>query len=230
MTFDCRAHGETQCKKEEDSLSLDRLSDDLLELLDILYPSGHADLCLVGHSLGGAVVVDFAQKYKKPILGIVVVDIVEELALESLSSMEGYLRKRPISFQSKQAAVQWATESKLLRNAISAENSIPSQLLQVGNEFKWRTDLAKSKLHWNGWFQNLSFKFLSCRAAKLLILAGTDRLDKTLMIGQMQGKFKLEVFANVGHNVQEDDPSRFAESLLSFWNRNQRLQLPIRKQ
>ena len=38
------------------------------------------------------------------------------------------------------------------------------------------------------WFKGLSGKFLSSRAGKLLLLAGTDRLDKPLMIGQMQGK------------------------------------------
>jgi protein phosphatase methylesterase 1 len=33
----------------------------------------------------------------------------------------------------------------------------------------------------------MSKKFLSGKGAKLLLLAGTDRLDKELMIGQMQG-------------------------------------------
>lgn len=37
------------------------------------------------------------------------------------------------------------------------------------------------------WFKGLSGKFLGSRAGKLLLLAGTDRLDKPLMIGQMQG-------------------------------------------
>jgi protein phosphatase methylesterase 1 len=35
----------------------------------------------------------------------------------------------------------------------------------------------------------MSSKFLSGKGAKLLLLAGTDRLDKELMIGQMQGMF-----------------------------------------
>jgi hypothetical protein len=42
-------------------------------------------------------------------------------------------------------------------------------------------------ISWQGWFQDLSEKFLKARAAKFLVLAGTDRLDKTLMIGSMQG-------------------------------------------
>lgn len=34
----------------------------------------------------------------------------------------------------------------------------------------------------------LSKKFLAAKGGKLLLLAGTDRLDKELMIGQMQGR------------------------------------------
>lgn len=78
-----------------------------------------------------------------------------------------------------------------------------------------------------GWFTGLSASFLAARAARLLILAGTDRLDKTLMIGQMQGKFQLEVVSNVGHMLHEDNPGRIAEIVVAFWKRNERLVLPV---
>jgi protein phosphatase methylesterase 1 len=54
-----------------------------------------------------------------------------------------------------------------------------------------------------GWFTGLSSRFLSVRAARLLVLAGTDRLDKELMIGQMMGKFQMEVVPGVGHMLHE---------------------------
>jgi protein phosphatase methylesterase 1 len=40
----------------------------------------------------------------------------------------------------------------------------------------------------------------------VLVLAGTDRLDTELMIGQMQGKFRVVVLADCGHCIQEDVP------------------------
>lgn len=43
------------------------------------------------------------------------------------------------------------------------------------------------------------------------MLAGTDRLDKPLTIGQMQGKYQLHVFAETGHFVQEDIPVGLAK-------------------
>lgn len=54
-----------------------------------------------------------------------------------------------------------------------------------------------------GWFKGLSAAFLAARTARLLVLAGTDRLDKELMIGQMQGKFQLVVVPNTGHMLHE---------------------------
>jgi len=77
----------------------------------------------------------------------------------------------------------------------------------------WRTDLHKTKPHWNGWYAGLSGKFLACRATKVLILAGRDRMDTQLTIAQMQGKFKLVIFPDVGHCLQEDDPTRTVEAL-----------------
>lgn len=50
-----------------------------------------------------------------------------------------------------------------------------------------RPDLAHRPFERTDWFTGLSQKFLNCRTAKLLLLAGTDRLDKDLLIGQMQG-------------------------------------------
>ena len=40
----------------------------------------------------------------------------------------------------------------------------------------------------------------------MLLLAGSDRMDKELTIAHMQGKFKLVVVDNVGHVIQEDRP------------------------
>lgn len=57
--------------------------------------------------------------------------------------------------------------------------------------------------YWIDWFTSLSSLFLSCKTARLLVLAGTERLDRELMIGQMQGKFQLEVISGVGHMLHE---------------------------
>ena len=117
-----------------------------------------------------------------------------------------------------------------IRNPHSARISIPSLFLPApqgtpGPSFRWRTPLRSTSPYWEskfnpfihlvdncidilklciiGWFKGLSSSFLSVRAARLLVLAGTDRLDKELMIGQMQGKFQLVVVPDTGHMIHE---------------------------
>jgi protein phosphatase methylesterase 1 len=66
-------------------------------------------------------------------------------------------------------------------------NDSSSDQSQLTQPWIWRTDLAATKPFWEDWFVGLSKKFLEAKGGKLLLLAGTDRLDKELMVGQMQG-------------------------------------------
>lgn len=89
------------------------------------------------------------------------------------------------------------------------------------DRYIWRHDLLGTSPYWPQWFQGLSSRFLSLPSARLLLLAGTDRLDKDLMVGQMQGKYQLTVFQDVGHSLMEDAPKRTAKCLVEFWRRNE---------
>ncbi|KAH0142552.1 hypothetical protein KCU67_g13961, partial [Aureobasidium melanogenum] len=73
----------------------------------------------------------------------------------------------------------------------------------------------------------MSGLFLRGRAAKALVLAGTDRLDKELMVGQMQGKFQLTVIPEAGHFIQEDVPEKTAHLMIEFFKRNDRSSLVL---
>lgn len=55
-------------------------------------------------------------------------------------------------------------------------------------KYMWRIDLAKTETHWIGWFKGLSAAFLNVPSPKMLLLAGVDRLDRELTVGQMQGE------------------------------------------
>ncbi|KAJ3589313.1 hypothetical protein NHX12_010158 [Muraenolepis orangiensis] len=86
--------------------------------------------------------------------------------------------------------------------------------------FEWRVDLSRTEKFWTGWFKGLSALFLSCTSPKLLLLAGVDRLDKDLTIGQMQGKFQLQVLPQCGHAVHEDAPDKVADAIATFMVRH----------
>uniref|UniRef100_A0A4W6FKM5 Protein phosphatase methylesterase 1 n=1 Tax=Lates calcarifer TaxID=8187 RepID=A0A4W6FKM5_LATCA len=86
--------------------------------------------------------------------------------------------------------------------------------------FTWRVELSKTEKYWDGWFRGLSALFLTCPVPKLLLLAGVDRLDKDLTIGQMQGKFQMQVLPQCGHAVHEDAPEKVADALATFMVRH----------
>jgi hypothetical protein len=63
-----------------------------------------------------------------------------------------------------------------------------------GGPCRWAVDLAGTEPYWRGWFEHLSAAFLDVATAKLLLLAGVDRLDRDLTVGQMQVFFSTNIF------------------------------------
>ncbi|KAJ2918180.1 hypothetical protein MD484_g2256, partial [Candolleomyces efflorescens] len=217
-------------------------------------PTQMPTLLLVGHSMGGSVVVQACprlQEAKYRIAGVAVLDVVEGSALEALPHMHSLLNARPDGFDSVEEAVEWHLSTNTMHNRNSARISIPPIFKHEPNAaypYQWRTPLRSTAPYWTsqyklslspskhthhhldtGWFKGLSNKFLAARTARVLILAGTDRLDKELMIGQMQGKFQQVVVPGVGHMLHEDDPTRIAEIMVEFWKRNERVVVGIKK-
>jgi len=67
-----------------------------------------------------------------------------------------------------------------------------------------------------GWFKGLTSSFLNVKVPKLLFLGEAERMDKELTIAQIQGKFKLIVFNNVGHSIQEDNWKETGKTCYEF--------------
>ncbi|KAK4181623.1 Alpha/Beta hydrolase protein [Triangularia setosa] len=212
-------------------------------------------LIMVGHSLGGAVVTELAYQPLLPpsvsLLGYAVLDVVEGSALDALQSMQTYLSTRPQGFNSLKEGIEWHVRSRTIRNSVSARVSVPALLIdttstsqpqseipvpqpRTSKPWRWRTDLSSTQPFWQGWFIGLSKKFLGQGAkgpgkgaGKMLLLAGTDRLDTELTIGQMQGKYALQVFPEAGHFIHEDLPEKTAVALVDFYRRNDRSALVL---
>lgn len=95
-----------------------------------------------------------------------------------------------------------------------------SSITSINRKYVWRIDLAKTEQHWFGWFKGLSTAFLNVPVPKMLLLAGVDRLDRELTVGQMQGKFQMQVLPACGHAVHEDVPDKVAEAIATFMVRH----------
>ncbi|KAK5209276.1 Protein phosphatase methylesterase 1 [Exophiala xenobiotica] len=265
LSLDARGHGQTTTTTTSggsaptQDLSLSTLAEDLAFVVNAVKTqlkwSALPDIVLIGHSLGGAVVTEVAHErlLGNALLAYGVLDVVEGSAMDALSSMDTYLSTRPKSFPSLASGIEWHLKSRTIRNTTSARVSVPSLLVESKSKdlWTWRTDLGATKPFWEDWFVGLSKKFLESRGGKLLLLAGTDRLDKELMIGQMQGwytlntaqahyvvsiltltlvltgKYQLQVFPDSGHFIQEDQPAKTAHVVADFYRRNDRSALVL---
>jgi len=251
VAIDFRGHGQTKTVNDSD-MSANVLAQDIADVM-LAYFQDLPPVVLLGHSMGGAIAVHIAVKQLIPTLkGLAVIDVVEGTALESLSSMQSFIRSRPAHFKSVEYAIEWSIRAGQLKNLDSAKISMPGQLKKVSKTkmipltestmipgmsniseedpigassaerssddsiYTWNVDLSKTEPYWRGWFENMSSLFLSSPVAKLLILAGVDRLDKEMTIAQMQGKFQMQILANCGHMVHEDVPDKVAEILAGF--------------
>lgn len=216
LAIDCRGHGSTNAPGDKAlDMRLDTLSSDLLSMVqltknEMAWPE-MPPIVLVGHSLGGAVVTDLAKSGRlgTSVLGYAVLDVVEGSAIDALQSMHTYLSTRPLGFATLQAGIEWHIRSRTIRNSISARTSVPALLVFNENDdptrpWRWRTNLGATQPYWEGWFIGLSKKFLGAKGGKLLLLAGTDRLDTELTIGQMQGLLTVGLMLLSEHCVLID--------------------------
>ncbi|KAF7836483.1 protein phosphatase methylesterase 1 [Senna tora] len=222
VAMDLRGHGKSLTDNDLD-LSVETMCNDVLAVIKELYGNSPPAIVLVGHSMGGSVAVHVAaRKTVSNLAGLVVVDVVEGTAMASLIHMQKILSGRMQHFPSIEKAIEWSVRGGSLRNIDSARVSIPTTLKYDDSKkcYVYRTQLEDTEQYWKGWYEGLSDTFLSCPVPKLLLLAGTDRLDRSLTIGQMQGKFQMVLVRHTGHAIQEDVPDEFATLIINFISRN----------
>ncbi|KAK7307937.1 hypothetical protein VNO77_41432 [Canavalia gladiata] len=222
VVMDLRGHGKSLTENDLD-LSVETMCNDVLAVIKELYGDSPPAIIIVGHSMGGSIAVHVAARRSLSTLaGLVVVDVVEGTAMASLIHMQKILSSRMQHFSNLEKAIEWSVRGGSLRNVDSARVSIPATLKYDDSKkcYVYRTELEKTEQYWKGWYEGLSDKFLSCPVPKLLLLAGTDRLDRSLTIGQMQGKFQMVVVRHTGHAIQEDVPDEFATLITNFISRN----------
>lgn len=227
IAYDLRGHGQSTGPVPA-SLDIDGLCQDALRVAHVyLQQHPRAPLVLVGHSLGGSIASRVAAALGERVLGLVVIDIVEETALAALRHMPALLAARPRVFPSDEAAIRWALHTRTCRSQEAAQLSFLAQYhrQQPTGQLEGITDLRVSEPHWAAWFTGLSQIFLALPVSRMLVLAETDYLDKALLIGQMQGRFQLEIVRDTGHAIQEDQPEQLAEMLATFVKRNLQVHL-----
>ncbi|QLL33371.1 hypothetical protein HG536_0E02820 [Torulaspora globosa] len=234
FSFDARGHAQTRPidLKKEVTYELEAFIYDFVTLVDLFYKRHLEQLAVqklsfifVGHSLGASICTfAYARQtaaIKEHTLGVCMLDIVEEAAIQALQKVHSFLASTPNVFNNYREAVDWHVQRGLSSCRESAQVAIPALFAAAKSQKIVRiTNLNDFRPYWHTWFQHLSHSFVALPTNKLLLLAGNDNLDKELIIGQMQGKYQLVVFQDSGHFIQEDVPRKTAITLIDFWKRN----------
>ncbi|KAJ8798281.1 hypothetical protein J1605_001406 [Eschrichtius robustus] len=240
VALDLRGHGETKVKNSED-LSAETMAKDVGNVVEAMYGDLPPPIMLIGHSMGGAIAVHTASSNLVPsLLGLCMIDVVEGTAMDALNSMQNFLRGRPKTFKSLENAVEWSVKSGQIRNLESARVSMVGQVKQCEgitspegsksivegiieeeeedeegsesvNKRKKEDDMEVGEGLYS-WKDGVGNGSKVCKVRK----GGVDRLDKDLTIGQMQGKFQMQVLPQCGHAVHEDAPDKVAEAVATF--------------
>ena len=79
------------------------------------------------------------------------------------------------------------------KDAVATKSPPPTGTGGGNGPYRWAVDLAATESYWRGWFEHLSAGFLAVPTAKLLLLAGVDRLDRDLTVAQMQVEVVIAV-------------------------------------
>lgn len=232
VAFDARGHGHSHAESETQLDTETQVLDSVALLCEFLNErwvrsASLPKVVLCGHSMGGAIAIRIAATRPNfEIAGLVVIDVVEGTAMAALPYMSKWVADRAHSFPSVEKAIRYVTRAGHVRNLQSARISVPPQVKfsNIDRCWYWRTPLEKTQQFWKGWFDGLSPVFLSLPVPKMLILANVNRLDKDLMIAQMQGKFQNILIPSAGHAIHEDQPEQTARAILDYLRRNMLLE------
>ena len=214
--LDLKCHGDTAGDVTKD-LEIGSMVEDVAGFCKVVQPKD-THLILVGHSMGGAIAARVCHVIHASVL--IVVDTIEQIALENMGGMKQMLLERPQAFASPGDAIDYIATSGELQNFESAAVSAQGRFTKGEDGLlHWKVDFLKCEKDWNGWFVGFADAYLTATAYKVLVVPDINRLDTPFTIGHMSGKFQLVVILETNHCVHEDKPKEFAEMMIKLVKR-----------
>ncbi|CAD8177934.1 unnamed protein product [Paramecium octaurelia] len=206
ISYDLMQHGQSL---KTEPLEMDNLIKECEDVIDyIRLNNPNTNILLLGHSLGAAIACKLQPK--SFIRGLIVIDMIESRAMESIQLMEKELRKRPSQFYSYSSAISYHLSNNLIKNPQSAQITVPHYL---NDNLEWKVDLIQTKKYWQEWFKGLQDGFDNFQYPKLLFVAEMNRLCS---IQFKQQRYTIHLFDQSGHSMHEDEPERMAKLISDF--------------
>jgi esterase len=221
LTYDQRGHGRSI--KPETGYSPEDYADDLKRIVDEL---GWTNFVLVGHSMGGRNVLNFASRYPEYVSHLVVEDIGPEMKTKAHEYYEYLLNLVPTPFASRDAAKKYFFED-FVKTAKTRE-----PIMVMANYFYANmTELADGTVDWrfskNGILESVKAGHKNERWDEIeglrmptLWVRGARSQELThenyAKILQKNPLIRGVEIADAGHWVHSDQPQAFIDAIKMF--------------
>ncbi|MGZ3743744.1 MAG: alpha/beta fold hydrolase [Pseudobdellovibrionaceae bacterium] len=221
LSFDQRGHGRSW--KPSEGYAPEDYSEDILKITDEL---GWDKFILVGHSMGGRNVLNFAFQHPEKIIKLVVEDIGPEASPDAVEYYENLLGLVPTPFPNRTAARNFF-QTEFLEKAKTRDNPpVLAQFLYANIE-----DKADGSADWrfykegilssvrDGRIKDRWKEVASLKVPTLWIRGANSRefsrenFEKVLSSNEL---IKGVEIPNAGHWVHSEQPALFLEALKNF--------------
>ena len=225
---DLRHHGLTS--SIDNKMTKEVITNDLETLLFILLKARQiTNLIIIGHSFGGIICSHLTKKLSNnnnpniKVIGCMIIDMLEDIALNSYDDFIKMLNNRPKYFNTKDEIIQYYINNKILTNINSAKLSTINNFIYDDNKYQWRTNfqLFLNKKLWLNWFNQFTTEFLtnSKKIFKIFITSNVRYLNTLLIKGQMQGLYQLVIIKDCLHFFHENQPEKCSIIIHNFISR-----------
>ena len=210
ISVDLRNHGRSPHSDTQDFSSM---ADDLYELCQQLNLS---HVALLGHSLGGKVVMQFAQSYSQLVDKLVVVDISPRRYFSQHTPMMDAMMALNLTQFTTRSAVDEA-----LSTAISDQTVRQFLLMNLVNEagaFQWRINLPALKQNYQQLMAPVCDDAVLNMPALFVYGSLSDYVqdDDKIMIQQRFTQAQFVCIEGAGHWVQAEKPQQFKKDVERF--------------
>ena len=218
VAMDIRGHGKSAAPKNETEYSIPIFAADILGLVDLLDIS---NCCLIGHSLGGYIALEFAVSHQDRLSSLVLVDTASEQLVEDPNTTQ-LLQKlyQLASSQGIEAAFEYddqfnPTKIERLKKHPGLRQKLPKtkQMPSVAGYIYCPRAVTK--------WQAVTPRLSEIKIPTLIYQGEEDKpfveavkILKNGIIGA-----ELETVKGVGHNPHQDAPEIFNQILLKFLKR-----------
>ena len=218
VALDQRGHGKSAAPSKEEDYSMQIFTDDVLSLLKML---DIQKCCLVGHSLGGFIALEFALKHQDMLAALVLADTSSD---NSARIREYAQLRQKLDELARSQGMEAAFEFSIANNPMMIER------LQRHPELREVTRRKMLQTSVNGSLYGMSAiekrEPVTSRLSEIkvptLICWGEEDAGFTEAVQILKREIsdsELVTVKGVGHNPHEEAPDAFNEALLKFLNR-----------